>query len=461
MNSDKNDKILKFPEGFLWGAATSHFQVEGHPKEIGGSLSDWSQWTKVEGKIFDKSHADDACQFYHRFEEDLSLIKDLNLSAFRISLNWPALVKEDGSLDEGEVDYYKRVLTGLKENGIKTFVTLFHFCLPDKLSMSGGWQNEETAVSFGKFSGIVAKRLEGLVDYWLTINEPLAYVYQGFISGHWPPGGNRDYVAAFTALRNFLVGHSLSYDAIKEHSNKPVSYTLHWRPFYPKNRFSPLDHMVRYYRDQIFNHLFPRSVESGILKFPWPVSSGVIKSIEGEIKGLKGKCDYLAINYYTRELSRFKPAWPLDLFGESSPENELAVSDMGWEIYPEGLYDLLVRQTLPYQTTPSGAKRPVVITENGFANMYPPELSEGDWSLKDEQRVNYLIRHLEQLYRAIRGGVDVRGYLYWSLLDNFEWAEGLSARFGLVRVSYPTQERLLRASARVYQEIARNNAIQL
>ena len=460
----KDDKILKFPDGFLWGAATSHFQVEGHPKEIDGTLSDWSRWTKEEGRISDKSHADQACEFYFRFEEDLSLIKDLNLGAFRLSLNWPALLDEEGGgqLDREQVDYYKRVLSGLKENGVKTFVTLFHFCLPEALSRAGGWQNPATAEAFGRFSELVAKELDGLVDYWITINEPLAYVYQGFISGFWPPGKSHDYISAFTAMRNFLYGHSLAYDALKKFSSAPVSFTCHWRPFLPKNRFSPLDHMVRFYRDRIFNHLFPQAVDEGHLHFPQPLGlSREIRQLEGEIPGLKGKCDFLAINYYTRELSRFKMGWPIDIFGECSMENELAVSDMGWEIYPKGLYDLLVTETLPYQKNGDGTARPVVITENGYANLFPPEMADGDWSLSDEQRVSYLRLHLEQLYRAIKRGVDVRGYLYWSLLDNFEWAEGLSARFGLVRVSYPTQERLLRASARVYQEIARNNALQL
>lgn len=457
------DKALKFPEGFLWGAATSHFQVEGHPKEIGDRLSDWAAWTQEQGRINDNSHADQACESYFRFEEDLAIVKELGLTAFRLSLNWSALINEDGeTLDKVQVEHYKKVLTGLKSNGIKTFVTLFHFCLPDGLSSQGGWLNQTTAEAFGRFAGLVAREFDGLVDYWITINEPLAYVYHGFISGFWPPGKRADYFSAFTAIRNFLIGHGLAYDAIKAVSNVPVSFTCHWRPFIPKNRFNPLDHLVRYYRDCIFNHLFPRAVHTGSLQFPFPINLNKhVAKLQGEIKGLKGKMDYLAINYYTRELSRFKPSWPLDLFGEISPDIELDVSDMGWEVYPQGLYDLLTSDTRQYQIGPDGKARQVMITENGYANMFAPDLTDGDWSLVDEQRISYMRAHLEQLYLAIKNGINVRGYLYWSLLDNFEWAEGLSARFGLVRVSYPTQERLLRHSARVYQEIARTNTLPL
>jgi beta-glucosidase len=470
-HSDKPSKSpLHFPEGFLWGAATSHFQVEGHPKEINNSLSDWSTWTKEEGRIVDKSSADDACQFYYRFEDDLQLVKDLNLNAFRLSFNWPALLAANPSgalsqvsLDQGEVDYYKRILSGLKESGIKTFGTLFHFCLPGELALAGGWLSPETADHFAKFSELLARELDPYVDYWITINEPLAYAYQGYVGGQWPPGVKHDYLSAFRAIRGLLLGHGKAYDAIKSvNAGAPVSFTCHWRPFMPKNKLSPLDRMVRFYRDYVFNHLFPLSVETGNMDFPFPLKmSGDVKRICGEVPGLKGKMDYLAINYYTRELSQFKPGFPIDIFGENSVEFELPINEMGWEIFPKGLHDLLVGDSRRYQFDSSGKQRDVIITENGYAAMFPPHLSEGDWSLLDHKRVDYLLTHLAELHRAIAEGVNVKGYLHWSLIDNFEWAEGLSARFGLVRVSYPTQERLMRESAKIYREIARTNSVSL
>ncbi|MBP9093794.1 family 1 glycosylhydrolase [bacterium] len=463
-----SDSSLKFPDGFLWGAATSHFQVEGHPKEIASRLSDWALWTNEAGRISDSTSADQACQFYHRYEDDIVLIRDMNLNAFRLSFNWPALLQDPPGtragpslLDQKQVDYYRRILTSLKESGVTTFATLFHFTLPDWLAAAGGWTTAYAVSEFKRFSELIVAEFSELVDYWITINEPLAYVYQSYVAGLWPPGIKSDYLSAFKAVRRLLEGHAAAYDAIK--AVKPdaqVSYTLHWRPFMPKNPLNPLDHMVRFYRDFTFNQLFSSSLESGEVKFPFPINlNKEIISISGPVEGLKGKCDYLAINYYTRELSRFRPSWPIDIFGESSPERELAVNDIGWEVYPQGLYDLLTGDTLAYQFNLDGSRRPVIITENGYASSFAADLDQGDWSLADQKRVDYLLTHLREIHRAIAAGVDVRGYLHWSLLDNFEWAEGLKARFGLIRVSYPTQERILRASAKVYAEIAKNNAI--
>lgn len=459
---------LKFPEGFFWGAATSHFQVEGHPKEIGARLSDWAQWTNEAGRIADSTTADQACQFYERYLSDIAMMRDMNLNAFRFSFNWPALLQEPPGtraggvrLDPEQVEYYRRILTALKENNVTTFATLFHFTLPDWLAAAGGWTSAFAVSEFKRFTELVVAEFSDLVDYWITINEPLAYSYQCYVAGAWPPGIRDDYLAAFKCVRRLLEGHTAAYDAIK--AVKPdakVSYTLHWRPFIPRNRFNPLDHMVRFFRDFTFNQLFSRSVETGEVAFPFPLNTHKeILAISGPVEGLKGKCDYLAINYYTRELSRFNPSWPINIFGESSPDRELSVSDIGWEIYPQGLYDLLTRDTLPYQFNADGTRRPVVITENGYASLFAADLDQGDWSLADQKRIDYLLAHLKEVHRAIAGGVDIKGYLHWSLLDNFEWSEGLSPRFGLVRVSYPTQERILRASAGVYKDIARNNAI--
>ena len=463
-----SDGSLKFPDGFLWGAATSHFQVEGHPKEIASRLSDWALWTNEAGRISDSTSADQACQFYHRYEDDIILMRDMNLNAFRLSFNWPALLQDPPGtrvapsvLDQKQVDYYRRILTSLKEGGVTTFATLFHFTLPDWLAAAGGWTTAYAVSEFRRFSELIVAEFSDLVDYWITINEPLAYVYQSYVAGLWPPGIKSDYLSAFKAVRRLLEGHAAAYDAIKAvKADAQVSYTLHWRPFMPKNPLNPLDHMVRFYRDFTFNQLFSSSLESGEVKFPFPINlNKEIISISGPIEGLKGKCDYLAINYYTRELSRFRPSWPVDLFGESSPDREFAVNDIGWEVYPKGLYDLLTRDTLAYQFNLDGSRRPVIITENGYASSFSADLDQGDWSLADQKRVDYLTTHLREIHRAIAAGVDVRGYLHWSLLDNFEWAEGLKARFGLIRVSYPTQERILRTSAKVYAEIAKNNAI--
>jgi beta-glucosidase len=460
-------RFLKFPPGFLWGAATSHFQVEGHPQEMLGRTSDWSEWTTMDGKISDQTTADQACDFFNRYADDIEICRNLNLNCFRISLNWPALCPNppiDGQpdiLNPETVAYYRGLLSGLKKEGITTFVTLFHFTLPRWLADLGGWSSPEVIKHFELFATLCAEAFGDLVDYWITINEPLAYAYQSYVNGAWPPGFRNDYLKAFQVIRNMLEAHGKAYAVLHARTpGKPVSFTMHWRPFTPKHRWNPLDHMVRYYRDYVFNLMFPMAVQTGELNFPYPLSNNLeVKKISGLIPGLKGSMDYLAINYYTRELSEFSYKWPVDIFGTASIEYELEVNCMGWEHYPDGLYKTLCYDLSPFKYNVDGSKRPIIITENGFATAFPHDLDEGDWSLADDKRINYLTAHLMALHHAIEDGANVQGYMYWSLLDNFEWAEGLRPRFGLIRVAYPSQVRTLRQSATVYADIVKQNGL--
>jgi beta-glucosidase len=460
-------RFLKFPAGFLWGAATSHFQIEGHPHEMSKRSSDWSEWTTLDGKISDATTADRACDFYNRYADDIEICRKLNLNAFRLSLNWPVLCAEppeEGkpyTLDADSVAYYRGLLAGLKKEGITTFVTLFHFTLPRWLSAVGGWNSPMAIAEFERFSALAAEAFGDLVDYWLTLNEPLAYVYQSYVGGSWPPGLRNDYLKAFQVIRNLLEGHAKAYAALSQRTpGKPISFTMHWRPFTAKHRWNPLDHMVRYYRDYVFNLMFPMAVQTGKLQFPYPLSeNSELKKLSGPIAGLRSTMDYLAVNYYTRELSEFCYKWPIDIFGAASSEYELEVSCMGWEHYPDGLYKTLIYDLSPFKYNPDGTKRPIVITENGYATAFSHDLDEGDWSLADDQRIRYLTAHLTALHNAIEDGANVKGYMYWSLMDNFEWAEGLRPRFGLIRVAYPTQERTFRHSATVYADIAKRNGL--
>lgn len=461
---ESTKSLFKFPDGFLWGVATSHFQVEGHKGEIQARMSDWARWTTEEGRILDKSTADQACEFFERYAQDIELCEQLNLNSFRLSLNWPAMCpgpNHEYRSDDPTLQVYRDMLKMLKEKGFKTFVTLFHFCLPNWLAEIGGWNNEVTVMEFEKFSAFVAKELGEYVDFWITINEPLVYVFQGYISGDWPPGYKQNFTGGFNCTRNLLIGHARSYHAIHAaQPNAKVSITHHWMSFAPKNRFSPLDQLVRYMRDSVFNHCFMDAMQTGRLKFPWPamLDSG-LRSLAGEVPGLKDTMDYIGINYYTRQFCEFEYKWPAELFGCKSDLVENEISDLGWETYPQGLYDLLVRDLKRYRYDGKGNLREIYITENGHANIYEADLTDGDWSLEDTGRVKYLVSHLNSLYRAITDGANVKGYLHWSLLDNFEWAEGLRARFGLVRVSYPTLKRTLRRSAHIYKQIAEKNAL--
>jgi beta-glucosidase len=454
--------LLKFPDEFLWGVATSHFQVEGNPHEINHRASDWAAWTATEGKILDQSTADRACDFFSRYEADIELCESLNLNAFRLSLNWPALVPARGAaLAPQSVDFYRQLLQGLKAHGFKTFVTLFHFCLPTWLSEVGGWQNELAVEEFERFTEMVVHEFGDLVDFWLTLNEPLAYAYQGYIEGCWPPGHSGNYVGAFQAIRHMLEGHARSYAMIHKHiPDARVSYTFHWIPFQAHRKWSPADQLGRFMRDEVFKHVWMRAVETGSLQFPPPLTlEKPIRKLTGKIEGLRGTLDYLGVNYYTRQLCEFDPKWPPDIFGLRSEWTEFETSGLGWEVYPKGLYDLLVHDLDRYRYDDFGRARDIYITENGLASMFSADLVEGDWSLDDDVRCRYLVSHLVALQKAIADGANVKGYLHWSLLDNFEWSEGLRARFGLVRVAYPTLERTLRKSARIYAEITKNNSM--
>jgi beta-glucosidase len=460
--------MITFPDGFLWGAATSHFQVEGNPSEISTRCSDWAEWTVSDGRIADRTTADEACQFFRRYPDDLELLNELNLNTFRISLNWPALCLDANgsasliSVNREQIEHYRRLLVRLKSQGIKTFVTLFHFCLPKHLADQGGWLNPATPEEFGRLAELAAREYKGLVDYWITINEPLAYTYQGYICGAWPPGLKHSYDDAFLCIHNMLKGHALAYQAI--HAADPharVSYTMHWRPFIARNKFSPADQMVRHLRDAVFNHLFPKSVQSGKLEFPFPFNlKKAVEPLSGLIPGLKDSMDYLAINYYTRDVCEFSYEPPFDLFGVKTVKREIEVNGMGWESYPEGLYTVLTEEIAPYRFDSKGFERPIMITENGYASVFPADMTDGNWSLDDQARISYLQSHLMAIHEAIKHGANVQGYLHWALLDNFEWSEGLRIRFGLVRVAYPTQVRTLRQSAHYYAQIARANGLE-
>ncbi len=463
LNVSDND-FLRFPEDFLWGVSTSAYQVEGHPAEARHRLSDWSRWAINHGNIVDGTTADAACEFYARYPDDLEICRSLGINCFRLSLNWPVLRPRrtsNFSLDSRALAYYRKLLSDIKAAGMKTFVTLFHFCLPAWLADVGGWNNPLTLLEFERYAGAAAAELGDLVDYWLTLNEPLVYIYQGYINGIWPPGHQRNYLLAFKTIRRMLEGHAAAYRAIHQASpGAQVSYVIHWRPFAPRNKLNPLDQVVRFYRDRIFNHIFPHAVESGELTFPPPIGSEPpIKKISGPIDGLKGSVDYLAINYFTREICEFRPSWPPDIFGVQSDVCVLETTGMGWEVYPEGLYYLLTEDIAPYRFGGDGQERAIFITENGMADPYPAALSKGDWSIEDDNRVKYMVAHLVAIHRAIANGVNVKGYMHWSLIDNFEWSEGLRPRFGLVRVSYPTQERTLRKSAEVFSQIVQHNAL--
>jgi beta-glucosidase len=456
--------FTSFPEKFLWGVSTSAFQYEGNPAEITHRTSDWADWTSIPNKISDSTNADRACDFFNSYSKDIELAGSLNVNAFRIGLNWAALCPSHNVEFNPEIfAYYRRMLSKIKEQGMTSFVTLFHFALPRWLSDIGGWSNPATIDSFERFAQAAITELGDLVDFWLTINEPMVYLYQCYVKGDWPPGYMHARLRAFEVGRNLLIGHARAYHAIKQVDSKAqISCVLHWRPYQPRNKFNPLDRQTAWLRHELANLLFPTAIKTGILKFPNLMNSlSGIKRLSGPIEGLASTSDFIALNYYSREYCQFEYKWPFDPLGVQSKIASLELTPYGWEICPEGLYEGITQGIAPFAIDQQGQKLPIYITENGMATMYPSDMHEGDWSLNDSERIKFITDHLKALARAISNGANVKGYLYWSLLDNFEWQDGLTPRFGLVRVTYPNQRRDLRDSAKFYAEVARSNSLEI
>jgi beta-glucosidase len=421
-------KTIEFPDNFLWGAATASHQVEG-----GNRNNDWWEWEHRGGKIADGTTSERACEQYTRYEEDFDLAKSMNHNAHRFSLEWSRIEPEKGIFSFKELEHYRTVLEALRERGIEPFVTLHHFTNPLWLSREGGWENPKVVEYFARYTKVVARELGGQVKFWNTINEPLVYAFENYIDAKGPPGASSMRSAAMV-IGNMLRAHALAYHILHEDSpgeQCEVGIAKHMRVFDPLRSWHPLDKALARLSDFIFNWWFMDAMDTG--RLAWPIGIGE------QIQLLAKTQDFIGLNYYSRDMVRFSPLKPQMLFIENIVHPDGEVNDLGWEIYPEGIFKLLMRL--------KKYDKPIYITENGIP------------ALDDTKRVKFLRDHLFQIHKAISDGVDVRGYLHWSLLDNFEWAEGLTPRFGLISMDYETQQRTILASAEAYAKTAAANKL--
>ena len=423
-----------FPAGFLWGTATAAHQVEG-----GNYLNDWWQWEKVPGHIKNGDTSELACDHYRRFESDFDLLQSLHQNAHRFSLEWSRIEPKPGEFSSEAIEHYRRVLQALRDRGMEPVVTIHHFTNPGWLAAAGGWERPETAERFAAFADRVVDELHGLARYWVTINEPTVVAYQGYVRGEWPPGkearGAGELIrAAARVLTTMMRGHWLAYERIKaKHAELQLGLAHHLRLFDPARAWMPLDRIVAMAFERIFNQTILKTLRTGRLALPL---SRTYKS-----SGPRQSQDFLGLNYYTRELIRFNRRYGGELFGERVLPASAPRTDLNWEIYPQGLYRTLLSLAKD--------RLPILVTENGIADR------------DDSRRPEYLLSHLTEMLRAIERGAPVRGYFHWTGFDNFEWAEGYSARFGLIACDPKTQQRSLRPSARIYSEICRRNALPL
>lgn len=438
---DKAPILAHAPAGFLLGAATAPHQIEG------GLNDDWTAWENDPAHIADHSQATVADDSWNKWPDDIAALKKLGANTYRFGIDWSRLEPTEGAWDTAAEDRYEQLLQALQAAHIKPMVTLFHFTLPRWVSDKGGWHGWSGApAAFAAFSAHAATRFGKYVDLWCTINEPNVYVTKGYIQGIWPPG-LKDQKLAGDAMAALIKGHALAAAALRANDTidadddgkaTQIGIAQHIALFEPASS-SPLDQTITQITDAFFNDSFPKAVKTGriVLSVPGAVS------INEPVEGLKGSFDWLGINYYTRWFVRTNlgdPSLSLQYVPVGRPKNSL-----GWDIYPEGLYRTLVRF--------GRYDWPIIITENGIADA-------GDSADKDlSHRPFFLKAHLYAVDQAMQDGVKVLGYYHWSLVDNFEWAEGFTPRFGLFAVeigSDPTLARTARPNAvGIFQAAAR------
>ncbi|MFZ1465364.1 MAG: family 1 glycosylhydrolase [Anaerolineae bacterium] len=423
-----------FPAGFLWGTATAAHQVEGNNRN-----NQWWAWEQIPGHIHQNQRSGLACNWWTPggAEADLDRAQALGQNAHRLSVEWSRLEPSAGVFDPAAFARYREILTALRARGLSAMVTLHHFTNPLWFEAQGAWLNPRSVALFQRFVERVAGELGDLVDLWCTINEPNVVATLGYLVGEFPPG-QRSPLAPFRVTRNLLLAHAAAYHAIhRQDSQAQVGLALQLRPFVPARPTARLDRWVARMQDYLFNQSLLTAIRDGVLRPPLGLGETVVALVDSS--------DFLGINFYTRELVHFDLRVPGDLFGRRSfsPTGEMSDLTSSGAPYSECVPDSL--EQLLLQLTPCG--KPIYITECG--------LPDAD----DDQRPRFLITHLAAVQRAIQAGAPVEGFFHWTLVDNFEWAEGWHLRFGLIELDTATQARQPRASAQTYADICRTNAI--
>jgi beta-glucosidase len=435
---------LSFPPGFVWGSATASYQVEGAVDADGRGASIWDTFCAVPGAIANGDTGAVACDHYHRYPADVALMASLGLGAYRFSVSWPRIQPDgQGAPNQKGLDHYRRVVEELLSRGIVPYVTLYHWDLPQALQDRGGWPKRDTAYRFADYAGIVHDALGDLVHHWITLNEPKVSSHAGYGSGIHAPGV-RDLALRDRAAHHLLLAHGLGVQRLRAGGAQQVGITLDLSPVVP---FSAAEEDVAAAeRVDVDSH---RLFLDPILTGAYPASFGSDVALPDDLPLISAPVDFLGVNYYRRMLVRAAPTGHLRAL--TVLPSGVPVTAVGWPVEPDGLREVLVGLKERHPSLP-----PVYITENGAAL---PDPVPADGQVHDPVRVDYLHRHLVALHEAIAAGVDVRGYFVWTLLDNFEWAEGYTARFGIVHVDFADQSRVPKTSARWYGQVARDNAV--
>ncbi|MFL6548226.1 MAG: GH1 family beta-glucosidase [Povalibacter sp.] len=449
-----NVPARRFPENFLWGCATSAYQIEGSTLADGAGPNIWQRFSRTPGRVANNDNGDVACDHYRRFDQDVELMQQMGLNAYRFSIAWARVLPEGtGRVNAAGLAFYDRLVDLLLAKGIQPMVTLFHWDMPAALDDRGGWLNPDSPQWFAQYAEVVFRKLDDRVKLWTTLNEPWVVTDGGYLHGTMAPGHHNAFEAPI-ASHHLMMAHGAGVQVYRATGKHQIGLVVNIEPKYPASQ-SEADiaatrraeaYMNRQYIEPAVLGRYPNELKEtfGDTWPQWPSK---------DMDLIRQSLDYVGVNYYTRSVTRHDPnAWPL----QASPvrQKHATYTETGWEVFPQGLTDTLLWIKNNYGN-------PVLyVTENGAAFYDPPQV-EGV-TLEDPLRTDYLRKHVKAVYDAIVQGADVRGYFAWSLLDNFEWALGYAKRFGLIHVNYETQKRTLKASARLYSEIiASNGAVAL
>jgi beta-glucosidase len=440
-----------FPDGFLWGASTAAYQIEGAVREDGRGPSIWDTFSHSPGKILDGQTGDIACDHYHRWPQDVALMRELGIRAYRLSTSWPRILPDGkGGGNAKGLEFYDRLIDGMLEAGIEPWVCLYHWDLPQALEDRGGWQNRDTAAWFADYAHITVRRLGDRVKHWATFNEPNCACVKGYGDGEHAPG-IRGRTSALTAIHVMNLAHGRAIEAMRsERADLLLGNIYNFHPYEPASEREQ-DEFATMMLDALWNRSFPDPQMLG--HYPEPLAAEMIEPLvqAGDLDLIRQKLDYFAFNHYSRSRVRRDPDHPFEA-STLPPPPGTPVTDMGWEIAPDAFRAVMIEAKERY-----AGDLPIYILENGAAF---PDRIDADGRVRDEQRIAYLRGYLGAVLDAIDAGVPVRGYFVWSLLDNFEWAFGYSKRFGLIHVDYETQERRLKDSFHFYSELADGAALE-
>ncbi|GAB3581518.1 GH1 family beta-glucosidase [Amycolatopsis endophytica] len=454
---------LEFPPGFRWGVSTAAFQIEGATTVDGRTDSIWDAFCRRPGAVVGGDTGDPAADHYHRFRDDVALMAELGLGVYRFSVAWSRVRPDGGAVNPKGLDFYERLVDALLERGITPWATLYHFDLPQALEEDGGWANRDTAYRFAGFAEAAAERLGDRVPFWSTLNEPWCSAFLGYAKGIHAPG-RQESRAAVASAHHLLLAHGLGLAEIRRYAPDAESgITLNLYPVRAEDESSAADLDAARRVDGLQNRLFLDPVLRGqypddLLADLEPFGFGDHVR-DGDLELIGAPIDQMGINYYrgyevTGTLRPGVEPGGLEWVGADGigfvPDVAASVTHSGWSVQPDGLAETLVRVHREYPAVP------LYVTENGAA--YPDSMRPDGW-IDDVERVEFLAAHLRAAHAALARGVDLRGFSYWSLLDNFEWAEGYSKRFGLVHVDYGSQVRTLKRSAHFYAQVIRDNAV--